>query len=138
MLEDLVASARTANHKETSFLSAAARALRERFDKPIAQFQSYFLVLFGDKDYSKVLDSLSKVDKALRVKQSATVAATPTATQSTTTHRNSQPMVCFFCGSPGHIATFCYKKELNRAATKEDSLRIPLRGAEEGEAACKA
>ena len=97
-----------------------------------------FLVLFGDKDYSKVLDSLSKVDKALRVEQSATVAATPTATQSTTTHRNSQPMVCFFCGSPGHIATFCYKKGLNKAATEDDSPRIPLSGAEEGEAACKA
>ena len=77
-----------------------------------------FLVLFGDKDYSKVLDSLSKVDKALRVKQSATVAATPSATQSTTTHRNSQPMVCFFCGSPGHIATFCYKKRAQQSRNR--------------------
>ena len=61
------------------FLAAAAQALRDRLDKPLEQFQAYFLALFSDKDYAKVLDSIANVDKALRV-------ATPAATTSTWPH----------------------------------------------------
>ncbi|KAJ7372907.1 hypothetical protein OS493_015361 [Desmophyllum pertusum] len=58
--EDIVVVAHNSKHEKAAFLSAATKALRERLDKPLEQFQAYFLALFSDKDYSKVLDSISK------------------------------------------------------------------------------
>ena len=66
MAEDLIAVVRNTKHEKVALLSAAARALRDHLDKPISQFQGYFLALFSDQDYSKVLDSIAKVDKSLR------------------------------------------------------------------------
>lgn len=46
LVEDLVVVAQNAKHE----------ALRDRLEKPVEQ---YFMVLFSDKDYSKVLDSIA-------------------------------------------------------------------------------
>ena len=57
--------AQNAKHEKATFLAAATHALRDRLEKPVEQFQAYFMALFSDKDYSKVLDSSAKVDKSL-------------------------------------------------------------------------
>ena len=63
MADDLVATAKESKHSKVPFLAAAAQALRDRIDqKPLDQFQAYFLALFSDEDNAKVLDSIGKVD----------------------------------------------------------------------------
>ena len=106
--------------KRPPFLAAAAQALRDRLDKPLEQFQAFFLALFSDKDYAKVLDSIAKVDKALRV-------ATPAATTSTrpASPQAKYPMVCHFCSLPGHTAPYCYTK---RAQTRRGCFSPYSRG----------
>ena len=65
LAEDLVVVAQNSKHEKATFLSVATRALRDRLEKPEERFQAYFMDLFSDKDYPKVLDSIAKVDKAL-------------------------------------------------------------------------
>ena len=62
MADDLVATAKESKHSKVPFLAAAAQALRDRIEKPLDQFQAYFLALFSDEDNAKVLDSIGKVD----------------------------------------------------------------------------
>ncbi|KAK3731834.1 hypothetical protein QZH41_020195, partial [Actinostola sp. cb2023] len=109
MADDLVASAKELKHDKAPFLAAAAQALRDRIEKPIDQFQAYFLALFSDKDYTKVLDAITKVDKALKVKPPAT--SHPSASNQTgLAEGKGQRLRCYFCGAPGHTAPFCFKK----------------------------
>lgn len=49
---------------KASFLDAAIHGLRLRLQAFTDKFQAYFLALFSDKGYTKVLDSQAKVDKA--------------------------------------------------------------------------
>ena len=107
LAEDIVVVAHNSKHEKAAFLSAATKALRERLDKPLEQFQAYFLALFSDKDYSKVLDSISKVDKSLRL--AASPMASPSTSPSMRSFQNNR-LVCNFCGTPGHTARFCFKK----------------------------
>ena len=110
MADDLVASAKELKkHDKAPFLAAAAQALRDRLEKPIDQFQAYFLALFSEKDYTKVLDAITKVDKALEVNPPAT--SHPSASnQIAQAGGKGQRLRCYFCGAPGHTAPFCFKK----------------------------
>ena len=107
MAEDLIAVARNTKHEKVAFLSAAARALRDRLDKPISQFQGYFLALFSDQDYSKVLDSIAKVDKSLR----AAIPSSPvSAASSVRPPTGNARFICHACGIPGHTAPYCFRR----------------------------
>ena len=44
------------NDPKASFLDAACQTLRAQLDKPTDKFQAYFLALFSDKDYTKLLE----------------------------------------------------------------------------------
>jgi len=110
MADDLVVTARGAKHNQAPFLATAALALRERFDKPVGLFQQYFLALFGDKDYSKVLDSLAKVDKTQKAKQPEEKQAAKVSQEEAMAKTPKPPMVCYHCGTPGHISSFCFRK----------------------------
>lgn len=114
MADELVAEAKTAHHKEANFLKVAAKALRDRFDEPLESFQSYFLALFGDKDYVRVLEKLTKVQKAAKAKVSPKTQGAPKPPQPGPSSDVHQPMICFYCGVPGHIASFCFKKKAAR------------------------
>ena len=105
LAEDLVAAAQKAKHEKANFLSAATRALRDRLDKSREQFQAYFMALFSDKDYSKVLDSIAKVDKSL----CAAGPSTSTSSASRPNEKNPR-LVCNFCGALGHSSPFCFKR----------------------------
>ena len=116
LAEDLVVVAQNSKHEKATFLSAATRALRDRLEKPVEQFQayfmdlfswicSYFMDLFSDKDYSKVLDSIAKVDKALRVTAPSASNSASSATRSS--FKNTR-LICNFCGIPGHTSPFCF------------------------------
>jgi hypothetical protein len=112
LAEDLVVVAQNSKHEKATFLSAATRALRDRLEKPVEQFQAYFMALFSDKDYSKVLDSIAKVDKALRATAPSASNSASSATRSS--FKNTR-LFCNFCGIPGHTSPFCFKKRRGSA-----------------------
>ena len=114
--DDLVATAKELKHSKALFLAAAAHALRDRIEKPLDQFQAYFLALFSDEDYAKVLDSIGKLDKALRVQQkSAPSAQVPVPSTSSANSSRSTRYLCNFCGIAGHTAPFCYRLRRSQA-----------------------
>lgn len=62
-------------HPKANYYSTVFQALREKMGGSDEQFKRYVLALLGDKDQEKVLDAMTKVDKALRV---PSFSATPT------------------------------------------------------------
>lgn len=64
MAESVAREAHCLSHEKASFLDAAVKGLRPRPQASTEIFQAYFLALLSDRDYTKVLDSLAKVDKA--------------------------------------------------------------------------
>ena len=59
--------AKEANHPKSGFFEAVFRALREKTGATDVQFTKYLEVLLGDKDHETVLESIAKVDKAMRI-----------------------------------------------------------------------
>jgi len=66
MAESLASDAKQHSHPKASFLSMAPQTMRGCLDKDPKQFRVYFLALFAEKEYTQVLDRVSKVDKYLR------------------------------------------------------------------------
>jgi hypothetical protein len=64
MAEDIGRLAHLHQHGKAAFLDVATQALRSCIDKSQDHFPAYFLALFSDKNYTKILDSIAKVDKA--------------------------------------------------------------------------
>jgi len=62
----LAVFAQNAKHERATFFVCANPGSEGRLEKPVEQFQACFMALFSDKVYSKVLDSIAKVDKSLR------------------------------------------------------------------------
>ena len=79
MAEAASTEAHRINNPKTSFLDAACQALRAQLDKPTDKFQAYFLALFSDKDYTKVLECIAKVDKTFKSNASASSSNAPSA-----------------------------------------------------------
>lgn len=115
MAEDLVSTAKETKHEKSAFLAAAAQALRDRVEQPLDRFQAYFLALFNDKDYVKVLDSLAKVDKALRTRGEKTSSRVSTDRpqeqgQSNGSFERNIRYRCHYCGVAGHTAPYCFRR----------------------------
>ena len=65
MAESLASDAKQQSHSKASFLSMASQTMRGYLDKDRQQFRAYFLALFAEKQYTRVLDRILKVDKSL-------------------------------------------------------------------------
>ena len=101
-------------HPKAGFYSAVLEALREKMASPDDQFKRYVAVLLGDKDQEKVLDAISKVDKASRAR-----AAKPSSSASSLDQQQSWGLVtrrrygrpfgvrCFNCWQLGHFQSQC-------------------------------
>ena len=110
MAESLASEANQHNHPKASFLAVASQALRGHFQKPTKLFQAYFLALFADKEYSQILDRISKVDKSFRAETTQRVANFQDMPGSFGRGSNRpRRVVSFYCGLPGHTAPrrFC-------------------------------
>lgn len=58
--------AKELNHPRSGFFNAVLQAMQDNIRVSDSQFQQYLQALLGDKDNEKVLDSIAKVDKAMR------------------------------------------------------------------------
>ena len=82
-------------------------------------FKAYFLALLAEKDYSTVLESLTKVEKSLSRRDNA-------ATRLRRSLRYARPVSnqrpnkirCFYCGMAGHRVAQCFRKHRDMASSK--------------------
>ena len=64
--KQLAASARLASDPKAPSYEAITSTLRQKIGSPVDQFKAYFSALLADKEYSRVLDAVHKVDKAFK------------------------------------------------------------------------
>ena len=83
-----------------------ATTLREKIHVSKEQFKAYFPALLADKEFTRIFDAISKVDKSFK----------PPAPYFRTQARGNQrfsspnpPVTCYRCGTPGHKSTQCWK-----------------------------
>lgn len=93
--------AKESSHPRSGFLNSVLQATQDKIRVLDFQFQQYLQALLGDKDHKKVLDSIAKVDKAVRV-------AAPGSFHRRSRGRGGQPSVgCFVCNQIGHYQSYC-------------------------------
>ena len=97
--------AKEANHPKSGFFEAVFRAFREKTGVTDDQFTKYLEVLLGDKDHEKVLESIAKVDKAMRI-------SSPPASRGFSYYRgawrvNRSSVQCYYCYQFGHYQNSC-------------------------------
>ena len=93
--------AKETNHPKSGFFNAVLQAMQDKIRVPDVQFLQYLQALLGDKDHEKVLDSIAKVDKAMRVPAPRPYRARGRA-------RGGRASVrCFACNQFGHYQSYC-------------------------------
>ena len=113
MAEYLASDAKQNSHPKASFLSMASQTMRCYLDKDTKQFRAYFLALFVEKEYTQVLDRISKVDKSLP--EDRTSSQFPPGRSSGGPLRPSA-VICDFHGIPGHTSLRCFRRMSNQRA----------------------
>ena len=117
--EELASVAKSSSHPKAASYDVIASTLREKLHVPAEQCKAYFLALLADKDFSRVIETISKVDKSFQ-------RSTPYRTQ---TRRGRLPyqqtyfqayqrppsrVICYKCGEPGHKSPQCWKRTPSR------------------------
>ena len=67
--------AKVSSHEKASTYDVIACTLREELAVPKKQFKECFVALLADKEYAKVLEAVSKVDKSFKTTSSPSSAA---------------------------------------------------------------
>ena len=65
MVEDLKNVSDHLKDRKADYYKTVSSILHERIEKPPEHFKAYILSLLGDKDYDKIVESVSKVDRGL-------------------------------------------------------------------------
>ena len=90
---------------------------------PKKQFKEHFVALLGDKEYAKVLEAVSKVDKSFKTTSSPSSAA---SRQPDLESPRTLRVYSYACGMPGHIARTCYRRNSRPLFPKSASGVKPL------------
>ena len=64
--EELASVAKSSSHPKAASYDVIASTLREKLHVPAEQFKAYFLALVADKDFSRVIETISKVDNSFQ------------------------------------------------------------------------
>ncbi|CAH3027178.1 unnamed protein product, partial [Porites evermanni] len=64
--EELVSVGKTTTDTKEASHDIIATTLREKIHVPKEQFKAYFLALMADKEYTRIFDTISKVDKSFK------------------------------------------------------------------------
>lgn len=110
LAEQLASTAKVKSHEKAPTFDVIACTLREKLSVSKKQFKSYFVALLADKEYAKVLEAVSKVDKAFKVTSSAPSASSRQSGRSDREFTRGPRVYCYACGVPGHIARTCYRR----------------------------
>ena len=102
--------AKEVNHPKSGFFEAVFRALREKTGATDVQFTKYLEVLLGDKDHEKVLESIAKVDKTMRI-------SSPTASRGFSYYTGAGRVNRYYCYQFGHYQNSCTLRLPQRAAS---------------------
>ena len=106
LAEELVSVTKTTGDDKAASFDIIAATLREKIHVPKEQFKAYFLALLADKEFTRIFDTISKVDKSFR---RPSPYSRPQARGSQ--RFSSHPRVtCYRCGTPGHKSTQCFKR----------------------------
>ena len=112
--------AKEANHPKSGFFEAVFRVLREKTGATDDQFTKYLEVLLGDKDHEKVLESIAKVNKAMRI-------SSPPASRGVSYYRgagrvNHSSVQCYYYQF-GHYQNSCPLRPPRRPGSGRQILR---------------
>ena len=123
LAEQLASVAKVSNHEKASTYDVIACTLREKLAVPKKQFKASFVALLADKEYAKVLEAVSKVDKSFKTTPSPSSAA---SRQPDRESNRRLRVYCYACGMPGHIARTCYRRNSRPFFPKSASGVKPL------------
>ena len=114
--EQLATTARLSGHEKASIFHAIACTLREKLPVSKKQFKASFVALLADKEFAKVLEAVAKVDKSFK----SSVPGPPSGPSGASAQASARStarcprIFCYACGSPGHMASRCFKRFNNR------------------------
>ena len=91
--------AKESNHRKSAFFNAVLRTMQERIRVADFQFKQFLRALLGDKEDEKMLDSITKVEKTMKV--TAPLRGRSQGRGKRTAVR------CYACGQFGHYQRFC-------------------------------
>ena len=66
LTEELVSVAKTTGHAKAASYDIIASTLTEKIHVFKEQFKAYFLALLADKEFTRIFDAISKVDKSFK------------------------------------------------------------------------
>ena len=98
--------AKTTSDTKAASYDIIATTLREKIHVPKEQFKAFFLALLADKEYTRIFDTIAKVEKSFR-------RPTPYFRTQARGNLRSSPyprITCYRCGTPGHKTTQCWKR----------------------------
>ena len=119
LTEGLVSVAKTSNNPKATSYEIIASTLREKIYVPTEQFKAYFLALLAGKEFSRIIDTVSKVDKSFSRSSPYQRGLLPRRGKSFIGH-NQPRIVCYKCGTPGHKAPQCWRRPANRPSPRPD------------------
>ena len=110
MIEAIQRCARDNKAEKEAYYRLVYQTARDKLYLPTLHFRSLLLCLLGDKNYDKVCEAVSQVEKsyardARKEKPVATRNFMRTARSSPRSFR------CFYCQQPGHFKANCYKRK---------------------------
>ena len=117
MAEQLATAAKLSGHEKAPTFDVIACTLREKLPVSKKQFKAYFVALLADKEYAKVLEAVAKVDKSFKSSAPGPASGSSgTSAQASARPTARRPRIfCFACGSPGHMASRCFKRFNNQS-----------------------
>ena len=108
LAEQLASVAKSTGHEKAASFDIIAAALREKMSCPALQYKSYFLALLADKEFTRIIDTISKVDKSFSHSRPTTTAR-GRGRGGYRSHPYNR-VVCYKCGTPGHKAPQCWSR----------------------------
>lgn len=123
LAEDLVSVAKTSGHVKAPTYEIIASTLREKVSVSTEQFKAYFLALLADKEFSRIFDTVSKIDKSFR-RASPYPARTNFQPRRGRFPTNQSRLICYKCGTPGHKAPQCWKRPFNPPQSRSDRSQL--------------
>ncbi|XP_028405099.1 uncharacterized protein LOC114527600 [Dendronephthya gigantea] len=119
LAENLVSVAKTSGDLKAASYEIIATTLRDKLSVEVEHFKAYFLALLADKEFSRIIDTVSKIDKSFQ--RSSPYQRSSHARRGRFTSGNPAPrIVCYKCGTPGHKSPQCWRRPSNRLPPRQD------------------